>query len=278
MKKLYTKITPITLLFGLSFGMLSACGTGKNAQTAFKMQKRNDKELMQSLAEQDEIGYDFFTVRIGVDVTSEAQNAAFSCYVKMKVDSAFSGSIKKANFVIGSYLITQDSLFFVDKLKDCYIAQPLLYFSGMLGTDVEYAFFQDLILGKAIGFDPDGKYKQIDSEDHFILSTHKERAYKKLENDRLNIEEDLVLIQYHLSGETMRLAKIEMEVPADKASISIEYLEQKEVNGFMVPEETHIKISHLRDTVMIKLNYATVKINEPRRIQIKIPEDYNECE
>lgn len=265
------------LILGFCLGFLYSCGAGKNAQTAFKLQKRNDKELMESLAKQDQVKYDFLSVRIGVDVESEAQNASFSCYVKMRVDSAFSGSIKKANFVIGSYLITQDSLYFVDKLKDCYIAQPLLYFSTMLGTDVEYEFFQDLILGKAIGFDPDVKYKQIDGEDHYILSTHKERAYKKLENDRLDIKEDLVLIQYHMNGESMNLERIEMEVPADTTSISIHYIEQKEVDRFTLPEQTEITINHPRDIVKLKLNYATVKLNDPRRIQIKIPEDYNAC-
>lgn len=266
------------MVFGALIALTTSCGTSKNAQTAFKLEKRNDKELMAHLAEQDEIGYDFFTVRIGVDLESEAQNAAFSIYVNMRVDSAFSGSIKKASFVVGSYLVTQDSLFYVDKLKDCYMVQPLLYFSTMFGTDVEYDFLQDLILGKAIGFDPEEKYRQLDAPDHYILSTHKERAYKKLENDRLNVKEDLILIQYHMHGESLDLQKIEMDVPADTAAISIAYTEKKEVDGFMVPEETLIQISTPQDTVKLTLNYATVRINDPRRIRIKIPEDYSACE
>ena len=266
------------LTLGILLSLVTSCGTSRNAQTAFKLEKRNDKELMESLTKQNEVKFDFFTVRIGVDLESETQNAGFSVYVKMRVDSAFSGSVKKASFVAGSYLINQDSLYYVDKLKDCVIAQPLMYFSTMFGTDVEYDFFQQLILGKAIGFDPEEKYRQLDAPDHYILSTHKERAYKKLENDRLNDVEDLVLIQYHMNGQTLDLERIEMDVPADTAAISIEYRERKEINGFMVPEDTFIKITTPRDTVKVTLNYATVKLNDPRRIQINIPEDYGVCE
>ena len=44
-----------------------------------------------------------------------------------------------------------------------------------------------------------------------------------------------------------------------------------------MPEETVIQIQNARDTIMIRLNYGTVKLNEESEISVNIPDSYIEC-
>lgn len=268
----------ITLAFiGLITVFIASCGNRKHENTNIKIKKKSDKELRLALEKQTDVSFDFMSVRIGVDFKNKSQDVSFSCYLNMRIDSAFSGSIKKASFVIGTYKVTQDSVFFADKTNKCYTIENFNYISSLFGTSIEYDFFQDLLLGLPVGFDEKTKYQQIQSKNHYILASHKEKDFKRLENDRLNIKDDMMLIQYHLNHEDLALDSITVDVPADTAKIKIKYLERKEESGFWVPEETIIEINHPSDNMFLRFNYGTVKINEPRKIKIKIPDSYIEC-
>jgi hypothetical protein len=277
MNKYYKKHILIGFFTLFLVVLIVSCGNRKHEDKDEKLPNKSTRELERALFEQDTIPFDFFAVRIGVDLKSTKQNASFSCYVKLNIDTAFGGSIKVGPVVFASYMITTDSIFFANKTDKCYFKESLAYISTLFGTEIEFDFFQDLILGLPIGLDENTKYQEIKATDHYILSSHKERLYKRLENDRLNLEDDLMLIQYHMDAKTLAVFQTNIEVPSDTTSIQIEYLETKMEDGFKVPESTTINITNPKDTLEIKLNYASVKINKPSEIKIKIPDSYVEC-
>lgn len=261
----------------LLLGLVFSCGNRQHIPNEQRLKKKNDKELEAALFDQDSIPFDFLSVRIGVDFKSKTQNRSFSCFVKLKVDSAFGGSIKAAGIVVATYLVSKDSLIFVSKFQDCYVAESFDAISSLLGATVEFDFVQDLMLGLPIGLEEGTKYKQINSKDHYILSSHKKRDFKKLENERLDLEEDLMLIQYHLNAETLALFRTDIEIPSDTTSISVNYLERKLEEGVSVPESTRIIVVNPNDSIFIQFNYAPVKLNDPKEISIKIPDGYVAC-
>ncbi|NOQ70448.1 MAG: DUF4292 domain-containing protein [Crocinitomix sp.] len=268
-------IIPLFTLFMVVF--LSSCGNRQHVDKGEKLPNKSTKELEKALFAQDSIPFHFFAVRIGVDLKSTQRNASFSCYVKLNVDTAFGGSLRVGPMVGAAYMITTDSIFFANKTDKCYFAESLDYVSTLFGTEVEFDFFQDLILGLPIGLEESTKYQQIKAEDHYILSSHKERLYKRLENDRLNLEDDVMLIQYHMDSASLNVFQTNIEVPSDTTSIQIDYLESKMEEGFRVPEATNIYITNPKDTLEIQLNYGSVKINNRSKIKIKIPSSYVEC-
>jgi hypothetical protein len=87
-----------------------------------------------------------------------------------------------------------------------------------------------------------------------------------------------MIIQYHLSPDSLDLTKIDIQVPSDSTSIKIEFLERAITEGISFPSLTRIEIITPKDTVTIQLSYGTIKLNEPGEILIKIPENSVECE
>ncbi len=260
--------------------MLSSVGCGNRKHEKGKpgkLEKLNDKVLQSALEQQSKIPFEFMTVRIGVDLKSTARDASFSCYLKLNVDKEFGGSVKVGPVVLASYLINTDSVMFVNKRDDCYFRESIDYVSSLFGTEIEFDFFQELLTGRPIGYDADIKYKQIDAEDHYILSTHKERVFKKLENDRLDPKDDLMLIQYHFNAASLKADQVNVQVPSDTAEIEIRYIEEKITDNVKLPEETTILITSPRDTLFMRLNYGVIKLNEPKVININIPDSYSEC-
>lgn len=266
----------IALALGLVL-IIHACTTTKAAVNGVR--NMNERELREILFAKDTVPFDFFYGKVGVDFKSEARSMTFNATVKMRIDSAFSGTIKYFGVIGGFYLLTADSMHFVNKQQKCYIQEDLTYISSLFGTKIEYDFFQSLILGLPIGLDPDIKYQQIKSKEDYILSSHKKKDFKKLEQDRLDLSEnDDIFIQYHMAPESFDLTSINIQVPADTVEIDIDFKERKlQDEQYWVPGKTHISLILPRDSISITLDYGTVQINDPKKINITIPDSYEPC-
>ena len=155
MKRRKTNIFIFTAILSILFIGFS-CGNRRNEQgkKPEKLKKKSDKELENQLEEQSLIPFDFMNTRISVDLQSTTQNLSFSCYVKLNVDTTFGGSIKVGPVVFATYMVTNDSVTFVNKREDCYFNESIAYISTLFGTEIEFSFFQELLVGKPIGYKP----------------------------------------------------------------------------------------------------------------------------
>jgi hypothetical protein len=256
-----------------------ACKSKKDA-THQVTKNISDKKLRERLFELDTVDFDFFYTKMAVDFKNSKESQSFSTTVKMRVDSAFSGTIKYLQFVGGTYLIDKDSLNFTNKQKKCYFTEDLSYISALLGTELEYDFFQDLILGKPIKLDKKTKYKQIRdrNKEYYILSSHSRHQFQRIEKDNINVEKDNnIYMQYYFSPDSLDLIKMHIEIPSDTVTIDINYLESEIIEGHFVPEKTTMTIVHPKDSINLELDYSKTKINQPKTINFSVPSSYVDC-
>lgn len=271
----------IPIIYLLLLVIVNSCGNNKGL-TKQVTKKIGDKELREKLFELNEVDYNFFYSKISVDYKNSLKEQSFKMSVKMKVDSAISGTISYANFIVATYLIDQDSLKSTDKQKKCYFTEDLSYISALVGAELEYDFFQDLLLGKPINLDEDVKYKQIKDKDkqYYILSSHSKHKFQQIENDKMNVDKEKnnnIYMQYYFTPDSLDLVKMHIEIPADSVSINIHYVETKMVNGHKVPELTTMSIVHPKDSITVHLDYSKIKINQPKTIKFSVPENYDDC-
>lgn len=255
-------------LFGLVF---QACHT---AEEALEPQKRlNEKEAKELLFAKGKIPFYCFYAKVGVDFTDSDRSNSFKATVKMRADSAFSGTLSVGPVIGASYLVTKDSVFFTDKIKNCYFKENFNYLTAIFGTEIEYEFFQSLVLGLPIGLDSEIKYNYKHTRDFYILSSYKKKDLRKIESE----EEDAIFVQYYLNTTTLQLDRISIQVPSDTVAIDIDYTNRVDYEGFMLPEQTLIKIVQPKDSIFINLDFGSVKLNDCREIDINIPESYVKC-
>jgi len=270
--KIYIAVVVCLTLF------VASCGNSKKG-TSVDCSKKSTEELRTNLFKQGNAQYDFYYTKIGVSIKSSTEDNSFKATVKMRIDSAFSGTIKVAGFVGATYLVDQDTVAFTNKLKKCFTKESFSYLSSVFGTDLEYDFMQKLILGQPVGLNDSTEYEQLKSKENYILSSHSKKTFKKLDTDKLGEDElDDIFIKYYMDCESLMLNKIQITVPKDTVTIDIDLNETQFVEKISVPKATAIKIVTPKDSIFINLNYGTTKLNEPRRIRINIPEGYSECE
>jgi len=258
-----------------------SCGNNKGV-TKQVTKKINDKELRERLFNLQNIDYHFFYTKMNVNYKNSKKEQSFKMSVKMKVDSAFSGTISYANFIVATYLVDKDSLKSTNKQEKCYFTEDLSYISSMIGVELEYDFFEDLLLGKPIKIDGKSKYKQIKDKNkqYYILSSHNKHKFKKIEEDKINLDNDKndnIYIQYYFTPNSLNLAKMHIEIPADSVSININYVETKLVAGVTVPELTTMTIVHPKDSIIVQLDYSKVRLNQRKTIKFSVPNNYEDC-
>lgn len=252
--------------------LVYSCRTAKDV-TDQNTKRLNDKEVEELLFSKDSLPFFFVYAKIGVDFKNNVRSNSFKATVKMKTDSAFSGTLSVGPVIGGTYLVTADSIFFTDKINDCYFKENLNFLSDLFGTTIEYDFFQSLVLGMPIGLDYSIKYNIRHTRDYYILSSYKNRDLRKIDQDG----EDNIFVQYYLNTETLELDKIGIQVPTDTVTIDIDFKTRELVDSLMFPKQTSIKIVHPRDSIFIDLDYGSIKINERKEIDINIPPSYVKC-
>lgn len=276
------KLNKLITILGILILILStSCANNIGLQKQVT-KKISDKALRENLFNLRATNFDFFYTKINVDYKNKEKSQSFKASVKMRVDSAFSGTLSMGPIIGGTYLIDQDSIKSTDKIKKCYFTEDLSFLSSMIGVELKYDFFQDLLLGKPINLDTKIKYKQIKDKDkqYYILSSHSKHKFQKIEKDKINLDNNKnndIFMQYYFSPDSLNLIKMNIEIPGDSVSIAINYLEFKLINGYKVPELTTMSITHPKDTIIVQLDYSKTKINQPKTIKFSVPQSYEDC-
>jgi len=271
--KLHHHIVLLTLVIMTS---IVSCRSAKEATENLK--RLNEKESEELLFSKANVPFWFFYSKIGVDFKDANGSKGFNATVKMRVDSAFSGTLSVGPIIGGTYLVNRDSVYFTNKQEKCFVNENFKSLSDIFGTEIEFDFFQSLILGLPLGLDPSIKYKYKSTRDYYILSSFKKKELRKIENDKdAVVEDDNIFVQYYLNTNTHHLDRISIQVPSDTVSIDINYINRQPYETFYLPEQTQIKIVHPKDSIFIGLDYGNVKLNERKVIDINIPESYVKC-
>lgn len=267
---LFTKIYTLTF-FGF---LITACGVGKETVTGTEVKRLNDKEAQERLFELQNIPFYCFYSKIGIEFKDTNRTNSFSATTKMKVDSAFSGTMSVGPIIGATYLISTDSLYFTDKMNDCYFKENIDYLTNVFGTEIQYQFFQALILGLPIGLDSTIKYNIKHTKEFYILSSFKKKDLKKIDED----EEGDIFVQYYINTETLFLDQMAIQVPSDDVAIDIIYQDRVAYDGFYLPSKTLIHIAQPENNIWIELDYKSVKLNDCKEININIPDSYVKCQ
>jgi len=242
----------------------------------------SEKKLVAKLIQNSGIDYNFFYAKINVDFKDSKSSQSFKSSVKMRIDSAFSGTISKGPIIVATYLINKDSINSTNKISKCYFTENLSYISSLIGVELDYKEFQNLLVGKPLYVDKEIHYKQIKDKlkQYYILSSHKKRKFKQIDNETLNLDREKnnnIFIKYYFSPDSVDLVKMNIEIPEDTVSIDVNYEKTQLINNFVVPAFTTIKIVHPKDSIFLKLDYSKLKINQPKTIKFSVPSTYVDC-
>ncbi|MEO9532479.1 MAG: DUF4292 domain-containing protein [Crocinitomicaceae bacterium] len=271
------KLHHILPFFVLAF-VITACKTTKLGGTS-DCPKKEATELVDLLKAKAVSDYTYFSAKIDMDVKDSQGSKSFKTTLRMRTDSAFSGVLKVAGIIGAAYLADKDSISFTNKLKKCYSKKDFKSLKEQFGLDLNYKLLEDMILGKPFGLNTIEELYPLKADHYYVLASHDKKIMKRLEENNLTDEEvSELFIQYKIDCGTLQLSQIQINAPSLFTSVTIDYIERQEVDGYDLPKQTKIKIVNPKDSTFISMDYGSPKLNDPSNIRISIPDSYNECE
>lgn len=240
--------------------------------------EKSIEELSAKLRHELQKDFSFYYSKLKVSIKDSKRSNSFNASVKMKPDSAFSGTVKVAGILGALYLIDKDTFAYAQKIDKCFKKQSFSALTESFGTEISYTFMQQLILGQAVGIENIELLYPLKDDQYYVLASHDKKAFQRLDAYNLNDEQQNdIFIKYKLDCGSLQLLKIEVNVPKDQTVITVDYSQRQTVEGMDLPEETAIKIVTPEDSVFIDLSYSRTSLNEPKTIKLSIPDSYSEC-
>ncbi len=273
--KLLKKIIYVIILFSIF-----SCKTSKHALNQ-KIQSQIPPILLSEINQTDSIikkmadsqfDFEWFSAKFSADYEIDNNNSSFSGQIRIRKDSIIWISISKFSIEGARILITQDSVFVINRLDNNYFKSDFNYINRFINNAIDFDMLQALIIGNDFKYYENDKFKSSFDGEIYHLSTvnrHKLKKYIKNENDRLKILVQNISINPH----TFKIINLSVKEVKENNKLKISYSDFENINNQLFPAKSEISVFSEKE-IKINVEFSRITINETLGFPFKIPESY----
>ncbi|PRX56991.1 DUF4292 domain-containing protein [Flagellimonas meridianipacifica] len=157
--------------------------------------------------------------------------------------------------------ITPEKVSFYNKLQGEYFDGDFSFLSELLGTELDFASVQNLLLGNA------------------ILDMRKEKFTSKVADGNYQLKprkaKELFLLLFQLEPKYFKIATQEVLQPEENRFLSAEYTYQ-DISGKIFPNSVKVVALDKKDRTTIDLDFRNLELDKALNFPFKIPKGYEE--
>ncbi|MFD2551569.1 DUF4292 domain-containing protein [Bizionia sediminis] len=205
----------------------------------------------------------FKTMQAKVRVVYAAHNKEQTHTVTLRMETDKAIWINSALNLI-RVLITPEKVQFYNKLDNTYFDGDFSYLSDLLGTELDFAKVQNLLLGNAI-FDLD--------KQHFNMSVYNQAYLFQPKEHQALFELFYIVNPTHFKIDSQQLQQ-----PKESRFLQVDYQNYQVIEKQSIPEQLKIIALDSDNETRIELGIKSVKVNEPVRFPFKIPSGFEKID
>jgi hypothetical protein len=222
-----------------------------------------------------ELAYNWIYAKADVATTIDGEDHNLDVRIKGRKDSAIWISIQAVGLIdIAKLLITRDSVKMVVYVKKQYFKGDFNYINQMLNADLDFDMIQAALFGNSADFDDDdNKMKPVvDRENcHYLLSTERKRKLRRINSGQDSLKRSLQTMT--LNPETYKIISNNFEDITTNRSFHATYDRFNEKDSVFAPHDVNIEIK-AEKKIDLKINYVRIEINQPQKLTLNIPKNY----
>jgi hypothetical protein len=182
----------------------------------------------------------------------------------MKKDSIIWLSISKVGVEGARSLITKDSIYVVDKLKNEYTVYDFETLSEKFNFNITFDFIQAAILGNLPLSQKKDKAKLIREKGQYLLRQN----------------ENSVTIDNYINSENMKLKKLFMVEQPSNNSLTLDYEDFKVLNSFLFPYSSLLSLQYTSSegyyNTSVAIQHQKVELSDKElKFPFNIPQKYD---
>lgn len=181
----------------------------------------------------------------------------FTATLRMEKDKAI--WISAPMGVVKAY-ITPDRVTFYNKLNNEYFDGDFSYFSKFLGTELNFAQIQNVLLGQAIFNLKDEKYSaSFDGHDYILKPLHPQSLFKTM---------------FQVDPRNYMMSSQLLAQPEKTRALNIEYKEYQVISSWILPYQIQITAVDGNSKNTIDIEYRNIEYNRPLSFPYNIPDGF----
>ena len=207
----------------------------------------------------NKINFSTLYIKSNVSYVSDKQAQNVTAEIKIKKDEQILISIRFLGITMAKALITPTAVNYYEKINGSYFEGDFSGLSQWLGTDLDYAKIQNMLLGEAIDDLNNGKYSESLTDQSYRLDDLSNSNTKK---------------SFFLDANQFLLQKQQITQVAENRMIQVAYSDNKVYNEGVLPLSIFINTLQQKGKTEINLNYNTITFNEELSFPYSIPNGY----
>ncbi len=257
------KYKHIQLLLFFSLFFLTACSTKKlvqdDANATLDLKKRSTKFLLKKLKSK-ELEVEWLSARAKITYKDEAQTRKFNANIRVRKDSVIWMNIKKLSVEAFRILITQDSLYIIDRLEKKYYTHGLDFVEEKFNFPGQFQALQTAILGNPYFFERQKLSAKIADQQYHLASGNEIRT-------RSN---------YLLNGRNYDLEKMSFFDVERNRKLGIDLSNYSAVIEDLIFPHNRIYTVESKETGIAKIDmkFSKVELNVPKKIIFSVSDKY----
>ncbi len=290
---------PIALTCLALVMVFSGCGTRKAVvqPDARTLAPKGVNELLPSIPGHSTSIPRYYSAKADIAYSSGGNSKNFKAQVRMVWDSAaWMSAVPVLGIEVARAMLTPDSLMFMDKLHDTYWKGDSSQARQRFGVQPSLDLIQEALLGRAIGLDPNDKYRSDREEGMYTLTTKEKRRFLRaaedispadtLPNDRDMREKKLertlrkaakreaMVYKYWIDPDSMRVNRVSITDLAHDRQAEVHYADWTTIDGHVLPAQLELYLSAPGQRAVASMRLDHIQLNGPLNLPFRIPEKF----
>jgi len=214
-----------------------------------------DEIILQSI--QQRSNFDWFSANFSGNVNLGGSRNNFGGQIRIENGQRIWITVTAVGgfFEVARLKITQDSVFFHNRLERTATIRDFGFFREMTGLDFTFDMLQDILVGNYFLGDPNGEFTYEFFEGNFLFVDERNLG---------NLSFDFILSDAHYKFLSLTIRDRE------NRSVDIHYDNYGVFNDYLFPQSLHIRMTEPEQFEAV-LHYQRVQINVPQNMPFSIP-------
>jgi hypothetical protein len=258
------------------FAIITGLGGCKSKRSIIKapIKEKGTEYLFEQLRE-NELKFKTFTARLNVDYTVDRNRNDFKGQLRIVKDSAIWVSFNQdLGIEIARFLITEDSVKFLNRINKTYFAGDYAFVNNFLGANIDFGILQSLLLGNDFEYYEDIDFRaSVDGGQYRLNTTGRSKLRKYVRNHDDDLR--LLLQTIWLNPENFKITEIRLkELTRNSKKLTAVYSDFQSFEKNKYP--TRLSYAIEADIpISVSVRYSRITINEPASMPFNIPGKYD---
>lgn len=258
----YSSLILISLIF------FAGCKSWKKTTSEpDNIQKENLKQLSEQSANAN-FQYKWLQAKISGKIETQNKNIRFKANLRMKKDSVIWVSVKPGmGFEAIRLMVTPDSVKMMNRLKRTYIKEEYPAIKALIGIDIPFDVFQDIIIGNMPVINSYHIWQTDTTDNYHVIK-------EKSEYDSDKNYEKKITQEFRLNPGNYKLSNLLVEkTDSENSLVSFDYFDYKELENMKYPAMIKGKINK-GSISQLNLTYKKLSISEEQEFPFSINPKY----